>query len=166
VGAAPQIDGTLRNQLLEYTDALRQFGDIPIEDAGYWVLFGQAAQLVGHVGVAEDAFLRGLGAPLGHPEGRGPAEILTGPALAGAARAVWMRFEISGDPGVHRPGLLDHSLMDLDLFRIHVLDHALSGVAAPVLKAWSVDPADVAQLHRWAASAREVLVRRGLVVAK
>lgn len=163
LGTVPRIDGNLRNQLLEYTDQLRQLGDGPMEDAAYSTIFGQAALLCGHVGVAEDAFLKALAAPLGHPEGRGPAEALTGPALSGLARAVWTRCEIAGDPGIHKPGLLDNSLIDLDLFRLHVLAGSLAGVAPQVALNWQLAPAESAQIVAWATKARELLARRGLI---
>lgn len=163
VGKLPRIDGALRNQLLEYTDQLRQLGEGPMDDAAYSIVYGQAALLCGHVGVAEEAFLKALASPLGHPEGRGPAEMLTGPALVGLARAVWMRCEIAGDPGVHKPGLLDNSLMDLDLFRLHVTAGALAHLPAPVATAWQLPATDIALLDGWAVKARALLSKRGLI---
>jgi serine/threonine protein kinase len=166
LGALPRAEGALRNQLLEYVEALRQMGEIPLDDAGYWVLYGQAGLLVGQLSVAEDAFLHALAAPLGHPEGRGPADVLTGPAFAGLARTVWARFEANGDPGPTKPSLLDHTLIDLDLFRLHVIELGLSGLPAPVLAGWSWTPADAKLLATHAARARAILVRRGEIAPK
>ena len=161
-----RIEGALRNQLLEYTEQLRQLGDGPMDDAAYSISFGQAALLCGHVGIAEDSFLRALSAPLGHPEGRGPSDALSGPALVGLVRAVWMRCEIAGDPGVHRPGLLDNSLMDLDLFRLHVTAGALANLPPAVAAAWQLPGSDLAQLNGWTAKARALLAQRGLIAKK
>lgn len=58
-------------------------------------------------------------------------------AKVGLANVAWARFEITGDPGIYKPGLLDHSLMDLDLFRLHLLETALKQVAPTTLAGWS-----------------------------
>lgn len=162
----PRLEGALRNQLLEYVEALRLFGDLPVDDAAYWVLYGQATLMVGQLGIAEESFLRALGSQLGHPEGRGSADVLTGPALLGLARTVFARCELNGDPGSTRPGLLDHTLMDLDLFRMHVLELGMRAVSPQVAAGWSWTPADLQFLGACAARVRSILVRRGEIAAK